>query len=193
MITSISLADLPAGSSRTRPPAGPSISRSRRACLTSSGRWPSSFAAGVPGSQRVREDAGALEGRARGRTRSSSSNSASVSPGKPTMNVVRIARSGIALAQLARAGPRSASRSTRRCIRFSTRSLMCCSGMSRYGMIFFAAGQRLDQLVGEVLRVGVQHADPLDAVDLVQLAEQLGQPHAAVEVHAVVGACPGRR
>ena len=33
----------------------------------------------------------------------------------------------------------------------STRSLMCCSGMSRYGMIFFAVGQRLDQLVGEVI------------------------------------------
>ena len=54
-------------------------------------------------------------------------------------------------------------------------------------MIFFAVGQRLDQLVGEVDRVGVQDANPVDAVDLVQLAEQLGQARPAVEVEAVVG------
>ena len=54
-------------------------------------------------------------------------------------------------------------------------------------MIFFDVGQRLDQLVGEVLGVGVQHADPLDAVDLVQFAEQFGEPRPAVQVHAVVG------
>ena len=64
---------------------------------------------------------------------------------------------------------------------------MCCSGMSRYGMIFFARRQRLDQLVGEVHRVGVEDANPLDAVDLVELAQQLGEPHSAVQVEAVIG------
>ena len=48
-------------------------------------------------------------------------------------------------------------------------------------------GQRLDQLVGEVDRVGVEDADPLQPVDLVQLAQQLGQPHPAVQVQAVIG------
>src|SRR5262249_29740284 len=44
-----------------------------------------------------------------------------------------------------------------------------------------------DQLVGEVDRIRVEDADPLDAVDLVQLAKQLGEAHAPVEIHAVVG------
>ena len=55
-------------------------------------------------------------------------------------------------------------------------------------MIFLAGtAMVVDQLVGEVDRVGVEDANPLDAVDLVQLAQQLGQAHPAVEIEAVIG------
>ena len=64
---------------------------------------------------------------------------------------------------------------------------MCCSGMSRYGTIRLLAGDRLDQLVGEVHRVEVHQPDPVEALDLLQLAQQLDQPRLAVQVHAVVG------
>ena len=64
---------------------------------------------------------------------------------------------------------------------------MCCSGMSRYGTIRFDCGDRVDQLVAEVHRVEVHQPNPVEAFDLLQLAEQLGQPRLAVQVHAVVG------
>ena len=54
-------------------------------------------------------------------------------------------------------------------------------------MIFFAAASVVDQLVGEVDRVGVEDANPVDAVDLVELAQQLGEPDPAVEIEAVIG------
>ena len=48
-------------------------------------------------------------------------------------------------------------------------------------------GDRSNQLVGEVDRVQVHEADPLDAVDLFELAEEFGEHDLAVEVHAVIG------
>ena len=48
-------------------------------------------------------------------------------------------------------------------------------------------GQGVVQLVGEVVRVVVEDPDPVDPLDLVQLAEQLGQAGAAVEVDPVIG------
>ena len=54
-------------------------------------------------------------------------------------------------------------------------------------MIFCALASVSISFVGEVDRIGVEDANPLDAVDLVQLAEQLGQADVAVEVEAVVG------
>ena len=83
-----------------------------------------------------------------------------------------------------------ASVSARVCRRFiilSIRSLMCWSGMSRYGTTFGDDRQGLVQLVGEVVRVVVEDADPVDPLDLVELAEQLGEPGPAVEVDAVIG------
>ena len=53
------------------------------------------------------------------------------------MIVVRITRFGMRLSQFRRAASIVSARFTRRCIRFSMRSLMCCSGMSMYGTIRF--------------------------------------------------------
>ena len=59
--------------------------------------------------------------------------------------------------------------------------------MSRYGTIRSRLGDRVDQLVGHVHRVEVHQPDPVETVDLLQLAQQLHQPRFAVQVHAVVG------
>ena len=54
-------------------------------------------------------------------------------------------------------------------------------------MIFFAPASVSISSSREVFGVGVEHADPLDAVDLVEFAEQFGEARAAVQVQAVVG------
>ena len=53
------------------------------------------------------------------------------------MNVVRSVRFGIACRSRP-SRPSVAARSTLRDMRRNIESLTCCSGMSRYGMIFFA-------------------------------------------------------
>ena len=47
-------------------------------------------------------------------------------------------------------------------------------------------GDRVDQLVGYVHRIEVHQANPVEPVDLLQLAEQFDEPRLAVQVHAVV-------
>ena len=82
------------------------------------------------GLERIGENAESLELRRLDEIRRSSSNSASVSPGKPTMNVVRRTSPGM----VARSREMIASLSSRVCRRFislSKRSLMCWSGISR--------------------------------------------------------------
>src|SRR6185437_12260907 len=51
---------------------------------------------------------------------------------------------------------------------------------------FRRLGQRLDQFVGEVDGIGVEDANPLQPVDVVQLAQQLGEADAAVEIESVI-------
>ena len=66
------------------------------------------------------------------RKSSSDSKSASVSPGKPTMHVVRMATSGM-IARMRATRSRIVARRSGRRIRFSTSSDACWIGMSRYG------------------------------------------------------------
>ncbi len=47
--------------------------------------------------------------------------------------------------------------------------------------------QDVVQLLGEELRVAIQNPNPVDALDVLELTEQLGQPGPAVEVDAVIG------
>ena len=54
-------------------------------------------------------------------------------------------------------------------------------------MIRRATGQHLVEFIGEVARVVVEDADPVELFNLVQLAEQFGQPRPAVEIDAVIG------
>jgi hypothetical protein len=75
------------------------MSRSKRSWTTALGTWSGIVAAGVPGRMEYWK-VKALEKRAASTTRSVSSKSASVSPGKPTMMSVVIAASGM------RCGPR---------------------------------------------------------------------------------------
>ncbi len=46
--------------------------------------------------------------------------------------------------------------------------------------------QRVDELVGDVHRIGVQDAHPFDAVDLIEFAQQLREADFAIEVEAIV-------
>ena len=62
---------------------------------------------------------------------------------------------------------------------------MCCSGNVEIRQNLLPPGDRLDQLVGHVQRIQVHQPDPVEALDLVQAAEQFGQPGPAVGVHAV--------
>ena len=50
-----------------------------------------------------------------------------------------------------------------------------------------AGSDLVDEAIGEVDRVEVHQADPLDAVHLLELIEQFHEPGLAVEVHAVIG------
>src|SRR5262249_38162927 len=50
-----------------------------------------------------------------------------------------------------------------------------------------SGGEGVDQLVGEVDRVGVEDADPLDTVDAVQFAQQFRETNTTVQIEAIVG------
>ncbi len=49
------------------------------------------------------------------------------------------------------------------------------------------ASQHLVKLFGEVVGVVVEDADPIELFDLIELAEEFGQPGPAVEIDAVIG------
>ena len=72
-----------------------------------------------------------------------------------------------------------------RFMRLSTVSLACCSGMSTYLTTFSSDGHRVEDRVGERRRVGVHHADPAQAVDPPEPAQQVGEPVAHPVVEAV--------
>ena len=63
---------------------------------------------------------------------------------------------------------------------------MCCKRHVEIGNDPLRAGQNLVKLVGEVARVIVEDANPVELVNLVQLTEQLGQTRPAVEIDAVI-------
>src|SRR5205823_6683331 len=53
------------------------------------------------------------------------------------------------------------------------------------GQNFAAVGDRIDERIVDVHRIEVHQANPVDAGDLLKLAEQMSQPRLAIEIEAV--------
>ena len=90
------------------------------------------------------------------------------------MNDVRMATPGTR-ARMRSIMPRRLPLPVGRFMRRSTASLACCSGMSTYLTTFSSDAMASRMRIRQRGRVGVHHADPADAVDAPEAAQQVGQ------------------
>ena len=170
-------------STRRRFPAGPPSTGRGGPILRSSDSWPSSSAAGVPGSLQ-KAKAPSRSNRRRLTKSSSSSNCSSVSPGKPVISVVRNTR---------RIDP--AAKPIEQPFGFLAPDPpphplqhLVADVLKRNVQVrqyLFARRDDPDQFVGDVGRVKVHQPNPGQALDCFQASEEFGQQWPAVQVQAV--------
>ena len=193
--TSSCSADGPSTSSRTRCPtrarcARPTMRFCRRISRDCRRRLTAAGTSSVEAVRRrallvgVGEDADVVELRSPSTKLCSSAKSASVSPGKPTMNVVRSVTPGTRvpdpveqpLVAGARAGPLHPLQ--HRVRRVLQRQVDVLADL-------LALRHRLQHVVADRGRIEVEHPDPLEAVDAVERAQQPRQRAALAAVDAV--------
>ena len=159
------------------------MSSPSRRDLVRSESWPGIEAARVP-SSREYANAPRWSNRSSRTFSSSSSNCRRVSPGKPTMNEVRMATPGTR----SRMRPIRSSIcacETRRPMRRRMSSFRCWSGRSTYGQSFGSVAVRLDELRREVRRVRVEQPQPAQPRRLGEARQQFVDARRAGPVRAV--------
>ena len=114
------------------------------------------------------------------------SKSSSVSPGKPTMNDVRMATPGTR-SRIRSTMPRRLPRPVGRFMRFNTGVARVLQRDVHVLHDLLLGRDRVEDRVGEGRGVGVHHADPADPVDAAQPAQQVGEAVAHPVVEAVAG------
>ena len=119
-------------------------------------------------------------------TRSSSARSASVSPGKPTITLLRMPASGASARIRSHSSRKRAAEPNRR-IRRSTGSLACWKDRSKYGATPVGAGDHLEQLRPDLGGLQVADPDPGDPRHGGQPRQQPVQRAPVAEVLAVRG------
>jgi len=60
-------------------------------------------------------------------------------------------------------------------MRFKTAGEACCSGRIEIFADIVVAGDRVEQAIGDAVGVGVEEAEPAQAVDLCERVEELGE------------------